>query len=180
MRTLQSTLQPLLTRRSSTYQSWDVIFTELENRAKCHNTFADKLENDLAKNILTYVKEKQKVKKKVLCHSVMTDLSKLETDGGRITKDMKTAVDNLQKVLISPLFRHLFQARAKYVQLSKEADAAEAVHTKGKGDMSMKPSQLAKVMCVPSRLLIVTASWQRRLLRLQIKPQPLIMNTKQY
>jgi len=46
---------------------------------------------------------------------------------------MKTAIENLKK------------ARDKYVSLSKEADVCEGIHTKGKGDMSMKPSQLAKL-----------------------------------
>lgn len=105
----------------TTYDAWDVAMNECEKMAEQHRLVADKLENDLAKTVLDYVKEKGKAKKK------------LETDGQRITKDMKTAIENLQK------------ARAKYVQLSKEADAAEAVHTKGKGDMSMKPSQLAKL-----------------------------------
>lgn len=61
----------------------------------------------------------------------------LEAEGQRITKEYKTAVSNLEK------------ARSKYVQLSKEADEAEAQHQKGKADLQMKPSQLAKVKFEP-------------------------------
>jgi len=57
----------------------------------------------------------------------------LESDGQKITKEYKTAIQNLEK------------ARSKYVQLSKEADEAESQHQKGKADMQMKPSNLAKV-----------------------------------
>lgn len=57
----------------------------------------------------------------------------MEEDGGKLTKGMKSALENLQK------------ARQKYITLSKEAEVAEAIHTKGKGDLTMKPSQLAKV-----------------------------------
>jgi len=105
----------------TTADAWDIILMELEKMADYHNQLSEKLENDLSKAILLYIKEKQKSKKK------------LETDGKRIIQDMKNAQENLQK------------ARAKYVQLSKDADSADTIHTKGKGDMSMKPSALAKL-----------------------------------
>jgi len=52
---------------------------------------------------------------------------------------MKSQLDVLQKT------------RSRYVSLSKEADAAEAVHTKGKGDINMKPAQLAKLAAKASQ-----------------------------
>lgn len=58
----------------------------------------------------------------------------MESDGQKISKDYKSALDNLQK------------ARSKYITLSKEADKAEAEHTSGKGNVQMKPAQLAKVL----------------------------------
>jgi hypothetical protein len=39
------------------------------------------------------------------------------------------------------------KVRTKYVQSSKEADSCEATHSKGKGDVNMKPAALAKVCC---------------------------------
>jgi len=105
----------------TTYDAWEILLTELEKIAEHHNSFGDKLENELSKNTTNYHKEKTRVR------------TKLEGDGKRITRDMRTAHENLQK------------ARSKYVTLSKEADAAEAQHMKGKGDMSMKPAQLAKL-----------------------------------
>lgn len=105
----------------STASGWDTTLSELEKIAEHHNQVADKIENDICKAIQNYTKEKSKNRKK------------LETDSQKIVKDMKTALENLQK------------ARSKYVSLSKEAEAAEAVHTKGKNDVNMKPSQLAKL-----------------------------------
>jgi len=52
---------------------------------------------------------------------------------------MKTALENLQK------------ARSKYVALSKEAEQSEQIHAKGKGDMNMKPAQLAKLAAKSSQ-----------------------------
>lgn len=105
----------------TTVTAWDVILRELEKVAEHHNQFADKLENDISKAIGNYVKEKQK------------DRKKLEEDGVKLTKAMKATLENLQK------------SRQKYITLSKEAEVAEAIHTKGKGDLTMKPSQLAKL-----------------------------------
>jgi hypothetical protein len=45
--------------------SWEKILAEIEKIAEHHNQFADKLENDIAKNISNFVKEQQKVRKKV-------------------------------------------------------------------------------------------------------------------
>jgi len=105
----------------TTFNSWEILLTELEKIADHHNSFGEKLENELSRNTTNYHKEKTRIR------------TKLETDGKKLTRDMKTQHENLQK------------ARAKYVSLSKEADAAEAKHMKGKGDMSMKPAQLAKL-----------------------------------
>lgn len=105
----------------TTLQSWETIFRELERIAEHHSQYADKLENEISKNLANYVREKQKIKKK------------LESDGSKLTKDWKATLDNLQKT------------RGRYVSLSKEAEVAEQTHQKGKGDMAMKPSQLAKL-----------------------------------
>jgi len=105
---------------STTYYCWDNIFGLLDQIADHHSDYADKLENELSKSAGNYARESQKTRKK------------LEGDGTKLTKDFKTAQENL------------VQSRRKYVALSKEADAAEGQHTKGKGDMNMKPSQLAK------------------------------------
>jgi len=105
----------------TTLNSWDVVFRELDKVAEHHNQFAEKLENDLVKTLSNYVREKQKQRKK------------LETDGQKLTKDMKASLENLQK------------SRQKYITLSKEAEVAESIHTKAKGDLAMKPNQLAKL-----------------------------------
>jgi len=105
----------------TTQTAWDILCNEFEKIAEQHNKLADKISTEHIKNIQNFSKEKQKTRKK------------LEADGIKLTKDWKAALENLSKV------------RSKYVALSKDAEAAEAVHTKGKGDMSMKPNQLAKL-----------------------------------
>jgi len=111
----------------TTAESWNVILRELDKVAEHHSQYADKLDNDLSKAINNYVKEKQKDKKK------------LEEDGVKMTKGMKTTIENMQK------------SRQKYITLSREAEVAEAIHSKGKGDLTMKPSQLAKLAAKSSQ-----------------------------
>lgn len=112
---------PIQSEVGTTLSAWDTILTELEKVSDHHNQFADNLEEDLVKNVNTYVKEKFKVKKK------------LDSDGQKLMKDMKDSKDLLLK------------ARSKYVRLSKEAEQADQIHQKGKGDMSMKPNKLAQL-----------------------------------
>jgi len=64
---------------------------------------------------------------------------KLENDSDKLRKDYKGVIENLNKV------------RSKYVQLSKDADSSEATHSKGKGDVNMKPSALAKLAAKASQ-----------------------------
>lgn len=106
---------------STTESSWDTILSELERIAEHHRVYSEQLDKDISTPIATWAKEKQVNKKK------------LGSDSDRITKEMKMQLDNLKK------------ARSKYVDLSKESDAAENGHTKGKGDINMKPNQLAKL-----------------------------------
>jgi len=112
---------PIQKEVGTTYSSWDTILSELDKISEHHRQYAETLENDLSKSITNWIKEKDKPKKK------------LETDSKKITSEMRTQMENLHKT------------RAKYVSLSKESDSAENTHTKGKGDINMKPSQLAKL-----------------------------------
>jgi len=119
--------EPMRKEVGTTFVCWDTILAELEKVGEHHSALADKVDNELVKDIGNYVKEKNKTKKK------------LESDGQKISKDYKSALDNLQK------------ARSKYITLSKEADKAEAEHTSGKGNVQMKPAQLAKLAAKASQ-----------------------------
>jgi len=101
--------------------SWDIILSELEKIADHHSQYAQTIDNDVSKPVTKWCKDK------------VPSRNKLETDSERVRKDMKTQMENLSR------------ARAKYVKLSKELDAAEAAHTKGKGDIKMKPESLARL-----------------------------------
>eukprot|EP01114_Cavostelium_apophysatum_P018914 TRINITY_DN5947_c0_g2_i1.p1 TRINITY_DN5947_c0_g2~~TRINITY_DN5947_c0_g2_i1.p1 ORF type:complete len:482 (+),score=150.06 TRINITY_DN5947_c0_g2_i1:137-1582(+) len=111
----------------TSFSAWDSMLTELERVAEHHRQYSDSLDNDLCKAIENWTKEKSKSRKK------------LEGDSQRISRDMRTQLDNLSK------------ARSKYVSLSKEAEKDEATHTKGKGDLNMKPNQLAKLAANASK-----------------------------
>jgi len=106
---------------ATTSSSWDTILTELEKISEHHRQYSDTIANDLATPVEKWCREKQTTRKK------------LENDSERIRKDMRYQLDNLAK------------ARSKYVSQSKEADSCESVHTKGKGDINMKPGALAKL-----------------------------------
>jgi hypothetical protein len=124
-----SKTEPMRKESATTFSCWDTLLAELEKVGDHHSQIADKIENELVKDILNFTKEKSK-KKKIL-----------DLEGEKIRKDYKTAIENLKK------------ARDKYVVLSKEHDKAEAEHTKGKGDMQMKPAALAKLAAKASQAL---------------------------
>jgi len=101
----------------STLFEWETIFGEIDKIGEFHNQLAAKIENDLCTHMSSYIKEKEKTRKK------------LENDSARIVKEIKAQHDNLSK------------AKSKYVTLTKEAESLE----KGLHDVNVKPSNLPKM-----------------------------------
>lgn len=65
---------------------WEVIFGSLEHIAVHHSDVADKLEKEVAVKIANYAKDMQKTRKVI------------ESEAAKITKEMKVALERLQKV----------------------------------------------------------------------------------
>ncbi|EGC34954.1 hypothetical protein DICPUDRAFT_152774 [Dictyostelium purpureum] len=94
-------------------ESWKVSLTELEQIGNQHFVFSN-LNNDLSTNIEKMVKEKENTRKK------------LTNDGQKLTKDMKAQLEVCTK------------AKLNYHKLSKDAEVAHTLLTKGQADPKMK------------------------------------------
>lgn len=82
---LQKT-QPIMREQGTTGVCFEVLFGNLEVIAAHHNQTADKLETLVVQKIINYNKDMQKTRKVI------------EAEAAKITKEMKVALENLQKV----------------------------------------------------------------------------------
>lgn len=101
-------------------EAWETIFKSVDTIAAKQETYAHALMKEVSMAMYDFVKDKEIVRKK------------LTTDGQKLTKDIKSQLDNLTKV------------RGNYIKLSKESEAAVASVNKEQsgGNNPKKLSQL--------------------------------------
>ncbi|KAM9951575.1 hypothetical protein ACTFIT_002256 [Dictyostelium discoideum] len=101
-------------------ESWKISLNELEQVGNQHLIFSN-LNNDLSTGIDKMVKDKDNIRKK------------LTNDGQKLTKDMKAQIEVCQK------------AKLNYHKLSKEAEVAHTLLSKGQADPKMKQDKVSQL-----------------------------------
>ncbi|KAK5574724.1 hypothetical protein RB653_009977 [Dictyostelium firmibasis] len=101
-------------------ESWKISLNELELVGNQHLVFSN-LNNDLSQGIEKMVKDKENIRKK------------LTSDGQKLTKDIKAQVEINQK------------AKLNYHKLSKEAEVAHTLLSKGQADPKMKQDKVSQL-----------------------------------